>query len=637
MRPLLALVLLAGCSDYELKGEKDNDQPFDTGDSSPFDTQEETDAPAEEVCDGVDNDQDGEIDEGFGDVDADGVADCLDDTCVPDRPTPRAETREDCEGGESTGIPPADPWSVKVEWQYTGSGVCSTPAVGDLDQDGVPEVVFSDAGGGGTLVVADGATGRAEWTKAGMDPYSGPSLGDIDGDGWGDVVMTIGGCYSAHTVVAFDRDGNEMWRTNIGLACETFAAIGDLEGDGDVEVVVNEYILDGTTGAVEATLEVDGSNNWGAPALADMDQDGDQEILLENRVYDYDGNFLWGCAAGGVGSFPQPVNADADPEGELLVAYPAGIALCDDGGGVLWQQRTSSGYGSAIAVADFDDDGVQEYAFAASNQLRLIEPDGTDRWVTRITDGSGLAGTTSWDVDYDGVPEVVYADEVSIMVVNGATGAIVMQNYSHSSWTASETPAVADVDGDGSGELVYGSTGGAYVGLTVVGSMDGDWPYSRPVYNQYTYYSDNIYDDLTVPTYAEAPWMTPANLFRGQPSAVFTAARPNAVVAIGDLCVASCDAGGVVDFWVQVWNNGGAALPAGTPVDIYGNGSGSMALIDSVSLSADLEPASSVEIEVSSTIEQVGTQLRVVVNEADADDECDPTDNEDSWADVPCP
>jgi hypothetical protein len=42
--------------------------------------------PPPEVCDGVDNNGDGAIDEGFPDTDLDTVADCLDDACVVDLP-----------------------------------------------------------------------------------------------------------------------------------------------------------------------------------------------------------------------------------------------------------------------------------------------------------------------------------------------------------------------------------------------------------------------------------------------------------------------------------------------------------------------------------------------------------------------
>lgn len=630
----MLLLALTACIENNLGNQEKDPTSFDSGTTPTFPTEDSTVPPPPEECNGKDDDGDGDVDEGFPDVDLDGEADCTDDTCVAEAPLPRSETDPDCEGGVGTGTPPANPWSTVIEWQHLGNGVVSTPAVGDLDGDGVPEVVYDDDLGGGRTVVLDGATGTEEWSVSGMDPYSGPSLGDIDGDGYGDVVTSSGSCFGPHVVYAYDASGALMWQTAIGTACETYANLVDLDGDGEVEVIMNEYVLDGATGGVEFTLDVSSSTeNWGAPAVADMDQDGDQEIMLGNALFETDGSLIYTCGWGGTGAFPQPVNADGDPEGELLVAGYGGISLCDDDGGVLWS-RSYSSYGTAVAVADFDNDGVQEYAFAKTSAVTLYEPDGSARWSTAVTDASGLAGTTSWDVNYDGVPEVVYADEVDILVLDGTTGAVVIRDPNHGSWTAAETPAVADVDGDGQGELIYGSNSG-YLGITVIGGAEGDWPYSRPVYNQYTYYSANVEDDLSIPTYQEAPWIAPANLFRGQPSAVYTAGSGNAKVSIADVCVASCEPDGRVDVWVQVWNDGALELSS-VELAVYGIVGG----VETEITRQDVGPlaaAASVEVLVSTTTAGMGSGLVARVDEADRLRECDESDNEDTWTDRPCP
>jgi len=96
MRPVLVSIFLIGCPDYTLKGRyesgagtpestsdhdtgerlKDSGDPQeeDSGDSQEEDS---GDPPAREICDGEDNDGDGDIDEGFPDTDGDGIVDCL--------------------------------------------------------------------------------------------------------------------------------------------------------------------------------------------------------------------------------------------------------------------------------------------------------------------------------------------------------------------------------------------------------------------------------------------------------------------------------------------------------------------------------------------------------------------------------
>jgi len=637
-----AIALLAAgfaCIDYNVTAEDDDDDTTD--DPSDDDT---TFFPVDEECNGEDDDGDGLIDEDYPDTDGDGVADCVDDVCDVLLNDPILDVNEDCAGGENLGDPPVNPWNTVIEWRWEGQGVANfggiyaTPTVGDLDLDGNPEVVTTYACPGyfpGCLAVLHGDGTGVIWHKENIDATGGTALGDIDGDGYGDIVTYLynGG---SRQVVAFDRDGNQMWATDVSAREENYAVITDLEGDGSVEVVANELILAGATGGIVAGLTPTPASTWGAPAVADLDGDGYQEILLEQGVYESTGHLRFLCGSGGVGTFPQPVNVDADPAGEVLIANPSQLVVCDDNGTVLWTWAHNAPYGSPVAVADFDGDGLQEFAFAQSGELVLISSDGAPMWITPIHDFSGLAGCTSWDIDLDGVPEVIYADEDDILALHGATGTIVLQEGLHSSVTLAETPSVADVDGDGSGELLYGSNGGGADGLTVIGGGDGDWPFARKVYNQYTYYGANIGDDLSVPTSPMAPWVHPANVFRGQPSAVYQADMPNLQGAITDACVASCDPGGYAALALQIWNDGGADIEAGAQVTLYGGVGGSLVVIDELELVDPLLSGTSTEFIVETTWEALGTLQMIVVDEHQILLECIEDDNSGIWEETFC-
>ena len=124
-------MLLVGCPDYTLKGTvdltpegsdsadtntadtsvpEDSEDPLeDTGDTQIEETEDE------EICDGVDNDGDGEIDEGFEDSDGDGIVDCLEITYTIDI----AISVDDIWEGWSDGIPFASEragWNVLDEY-----------------------------------------------------------------------------------------------------------------------------------------------------------------------------------------------------------------------------------------------------------------------------------------------------------------------------------------------------------------------------------------------------------------------------------------------------------------------------------------------------------------------------------------
>lgn len=633
-RIVLLLVGLIGCSDYTLEGKDAPGPGFDTGDSVPLDTSEDSVPPPEELCNGVDDDGDGLVDEGYPDADADGIADCLDNDCVATEPGPRSEADAACVDPVTLTPPPAHPWDVVEEWAFREAGSASTPAVGDLDADGAPEVVFVDYTDGGRLVVLDGATGVPEWSWIGPEENAGPAIADLDGDGYGEIVVTEGEYGMSHTVRAFSADGAPFWWIRIGPSYYAHPAIGDLDGDGTVEVVVNEYILDGATGVVDHMIAIEPGHNFGSPALADLDGDGRQEILLANRVYDAEGRLLWTCGPSSDLDVAQPAQLDVDPEGEVVVSSWLQLTVCDDDGSVLWTMP-SPDYVAPVAAADFDGDGIQELVVPMSWTLNLVGADGGVRWSVPIEDPSGASGPTVWDLDLDGAPEVFYRDEHDFIGVDGATGAVMLRIADQESWTSWETPVVADIDADGAGEILYVYAGEIEGGIVALGSAEGDWPPTRPVYNEASYADSNVTDTLAVPVAPIAPWLQRGGVFRGQISSVLREGLANARVAITDVCVASCDPGGRVEVWVQVWNDGDRVLPAATTVTLSGTVGEVEIPIESRALGTTLAAGTSTNLLFETTTAQAGSSLVVTVS--DAGEECHGDDDSDRYADLGCP
>ena len=57
-------------------------------------------------------------------------------------------------------------------------------------------------------------------------------------------------------------------------------------------------------------------------------------------------------------------------------------------------------------VADFDGDGQAEIAWASSSLFNMFELDGSVLWTRSVTDASGLAACSGYDIDGDGAYEV---------------------------------------------------------------------------------------------------------------------------------------------------------------------------------------------------------------------------------------
>ena len=87
------------------------------------------------------------------------------------------------------------------------------------------------------------------------------------------------------------------------------------------------------------------------------------------------------------------------------------LGIYDPDGTELFKTNAGTGQPGPPCVADFDGDDVAEIAWASSSQFNMFELDGTLLWTQTITDASGLAGCSGYDVNGDGAYEVLFADE----------------------------------------------------------------------------------------------------------------------------------------------------------------------------------------------------------------------------------
>lgn len=207
-----------------------------------------------------------------------------------------------------------------VAWRAdANTTVWTRPELDDVDGDGATEVVISGsgtvvvygsdgtlewnrsvdattmalAGGRETTVIAgstgrlrglDGATGATRWNRTVTGTPRVHETGDGDGDGGQEVYAGVGG----DTVLALDATtGDIEWETPIGEDSRRSArapVLGDVTGDNTSEVVAvtnagTVAVLDGETGeelaAYQRTVRI-----WTFPTLADLDSDGDAEILV---------------------------------------------------------------------------------------------------------------------------------------------------------------------------------------------------------------------------------------------------------------------------------------------------------------------------------------------------------------------
>jgi hypothetical protein len=132
---------------------------------------------------------------------------------------------------------------------------------------------------------------------------------------------------------------------------------------------------------------------------------------------------------------------------------------------------------------------------------------------------SGTAAGTAFDFLGDGIAEAMYADEFDLFVFDG--DGLPLLSVPRSSGTAKEYPVVADVDDDGSAEIVVISND-SYMGMRqtapgvqVIRDVEDRWIQARRIWNQHTYHVTNVREDGTIPMVEPQHWDS-LNTFRTQ-------------------------------------------------------------------------------------------------------------------------
>ncbi len=537
-----------------------------------------------------------------------------------------------------------------VEWQWSAStgapgydDVMMTPVVGDLDGDGVPEIVFTsyaaDAyGSAGALHILSGSGGRelAAFTSiGGYAPVAsaGVALGEINGGAEREIVTIT----TDSRLIALHADGSVVWVSEPypgDISPYGYPAIGDLDADGLPEVVAGRVILDGN-GALVGKGIMGMGGSYSIPIIADLDMDGLQEVVVGNAAYSKDGTAKW--TNGNPDTWPAVADFDGDGDGEVVTSYSGSVYLADTDGTALWGPSTiPGGGGGPPTVADFDGDGAPEIGVAGASAYTVFDTDGSILWSMPTTDASSQqTGSSVFDFEGDGAYEVVYADELSLWVYDGATGAVELQEDGHSSWTLFEYPVVADVDGDGEAEIVLASNNSinaGWQGITVIGDATGSWAPTAPVWNQHAYSITNVEDDLSIPASPTMNWLSGHNSFRaGGKRDLIGNPLADLFPVVQRICGCDSDTAQLV---VQVENRGGRDVSDDLTVAVYSGG----ALLTVAGLPGGVPGGEASEaLVIAVPTASIGKQLKVVVDDDGAGGgivtECD----EDNAVEEPTP
>ncbi len=451
---------------------------------------------------------------------------------------PTCEVVDELDGvGDCRISAPADSFNPEVQWTWEGGESAVTPLVANLtDDDGngvidlcdIPDIVVVTGGLAGTIHVLDGATGGEHFSiPTPVHAFVTPAIGDIDGDGEPEIVSaTPIGLFSL-ALVAFEADGTLIWTSETVWSHDQGGAVGiaDFDNDGSPEIYADGALLaaDGSTifVAPAQTGWFIGQRNT-ATTAADLDGDEDLELILGQSAYHHDGTPVYEDPSILPG-YPQVADLDDDDDPEIIVNNSGGITILEHDGTIKFQDMRPTGDPAGLGswfrpstVHDFDDDGLSEFAVSSASHYTVFFRNLTINWSTDVQDGSGWAAGTAFDFLGDGGAEAMYADEENLFVFDDM--GVPVLTVPRSSKTLIEYPVVADVDNDGSAEIVVVSASNwdevqTAPTVQVIRDAEDRWIQARRIWNQHTYHVTNVREDSVIPTIEPRSW-SELNTFR---------------------------------------------------------------------------------------------------------------------------
>jgi hypothetical protein len=452
----------------------------------------------------------------------------------------------------------------------SGYQMNATLAVGDVDNDGDIEIVGASGLTGATFLAEVWILNAGDCSEQGFIDleasggfYSRFHVGLIDLDGDGDLEIIglrdrfpadQGGAFDSRHLVAVHHDGTLVW-TNpsdanpnddgssedsplLNLVNNSWdngagATFADLDADGTIEIIMTTRGLNpdltSSAGIVVFNAE-DGSLAWEflsgtthigvtdnrPPTIVDLDMDGTMEVIAHRDVVDHTGTLEFTLPGGAFNdgyATTAVANFDDDVYPEILARDLSRHYLIEHDGTEAWRIDRVNATDSQWSVADFDGDGVLEYAhvnrrngllncYMEVNELHdpLIHANPEDSILWSHEGDPNLEverflcrqeNITAFDANRDGAMDLVFHNEglEKIFIIDGRDGSVLTEVEAGMYSGAQQAfVSVADVDLDGGAELITSwDSGGQGETRIYTGTEGNPLPYAPPFRNQWIF------------------------------------------------------------------------------------------------------------------------------------------------------
>lgn len=409
----------------------------------------------------------------------------------------------------------------QIKWWFDTFDSCfGQTALGDIDSDGKPELVFGCYRNDGCIYALNAEDGSLLWKYNTGEFAEGcndvaPILFDADGDG--DIEVFVPSSCTPATYCLDGATGNVVWKTQT-RGSDSPPTIADLDNDGNFEILHGEFggyviCMDARTGVKLWEIAVD-TNSWiqTAPTIADLNGDGQLDFVVatwnfneNNKIFAFNGltqEVLWSVQLDGY-VYHGTAIADFDDDGKpecVIGDYSGKLRMLNgENGSIVWTFQAPYYIPSPVTIADIDGNGSCEILFASGSLIYALNSSGTVLWEAEgIENNSSFRGVIAADITDDGVPEVIFGGSSgTVSALRGTDGyplwSIDLKEHIGKDFNIDHAPVVADFDGDGILELFiigghseypnFGNNYGRGYTLSIGKGRDKQWTMFQ--YNHY--------------------------------------------------------------------------------------------------------------------------------------------------------